>query len=145
MVMTDSQQKLRQAIKVIPMEREKLLVSYISMLAIDMDQAEFLKRYLLDFAQLLTDYSALGQFELIDSILSTESGTAANSGQTQHLLVKLQQTTDHYLVFIERYEATENTHNLQELCEDLENLGESLAERFEIEDQLIQNSAAATG
>ena len=48
--MTDSQQKLRQAIKVIPMEREKLLVSYISMLAIDMDQAEFLKRYLLDFA-----------------------------------------------------------------------------------------------
>lgn len=135
--------KLQQAIKVIPIEREKLLASYINLLAVDLEQAVHLGKYLLDFAQRLTDYSALGQFELIDSIVQNERSGAVNNGEIQQLLLKLQQTTDHYLVFIDRYRSSEEEcHDVLELCEDLENLGISLAERFEIEDQLILNRDA---
>ena len=139
--MTDTELTFEHSISALPQQREKLLVSYCNMLAIGMDDIEHLTDRLVDFNQRLTDYSALGQFALADVVgQRTRTSSAADSEATRQL-AELEKLTDQYLSFVDRYQTPGKPRDLQELCADFEQLGESLADRFEIEDNLLKQYA----
>ena len=127
-----------RVIETLSTAREKLLVRYCHLLALDIDEMEALKVELRDLGQQLTDYCALGQFGLVENL---PAGTPSGEGGKvdSGLLERLQQSTAMYLDFVECC-LSENgaAPDLNRLCGDIEALGQSLAERFEIEDKLIR-------
>ena len=126
----------------LPVERENLLVSYCEMLALDFDELSRLGEVLRDFGQRLTDYSALSQFGLVDSLLQRRQDPMGDSDALLATVKRLRELTEQYLEFVERYRTNGHSADLRALCQDIERIGLSLAEQFEIEDGLIQSLAA---
>ncbi len=126
--------ELNRVIETLAVAREKLLVSYCRLLALDIDEMGALKAGLRDLAQQLTDYCALGQFGLVENL---PAGGKTDTG----LLERLQQSTETYLDFIECcLSGNGDAPDLNTLCRDIEALGQSLADRFEIEDKLVNGA-----
>lgn len=131
-----SGEKFRHALEELMQEREEVLVSFCSLLSIDAQTLEPYREHLCKLAQLLTDYSALGHFEVIDPIVSSKGLGGADDIK---LIAAIQDTTDDILGFTDHYSAScQETHSVSELAEALNSLGERLAERFELEDSLFQ-------
>ncbi len=126
--------KYDHAVSALLREREDVLVSFCEILALDMEHMGDLGHYLQKFSQLLTDYSALGHFEVIEPLL----GEGAQPNKME-LSARIRETTDFILRFSDSFSPQEvAAHNLAELSGDLDALGEKLAERFEMEDDIIR-------
>lgn len=86
------------------------------------------------FCEDLMDYLSAGHFEVYDMLVSDNQ-----EGQRlkQQLEPALAQTTDAALKFNDTYTELVHPEQAQNFDNDLAVLGETLAERFEMEDQLI--------
>ena len=135
--MTLAELPTEKVVAELPVERENLLVSYCEMLALNIDELGKLKRVLRDFGQRLTDYSALSQFGLVDSMLRRRELQATDSDELLVAVKRLRKLTEQYLEFVERYHGNGGGPDLEVLCQDIEKIGMALAEQFEIEDGLI--------
>jgi regulator of sigma D len=93
------------------------------------------------FCQILMDYVSSGHFEVYEHLLA-EAGEFNDGGTelAQELYPKIQNTTDIVLSFDDQYSTIEHltVQDITHLSEHLSKLGEALAERFEMEDQLIE-------
>jgi regulator of sigma D len=92
------------------------------------------------FCQQMIDYLSAGHFEVYEQLL--QEAKDFNDGSQQcidDLYPEIQKTTETCLSFNDRFESKELClENLTELADELSQLGEVLAERFELEDQLIK-------
>jgi len=93
------------------------------------------------FCQILVDYLSSGHFEVYEQLL--REGSDFNDGsleKAQHLFPKIQVSTDAALDFNDSYSSFEATtlQQVREFADNLSALGESLEERFELEDQMIE-------
>jgi regulator of sigma D len=88
------------------------------------------------FCQQLVDYISEGHFEIFEQLINEghlfNDAEALASGKK--LLPAIYTLTDLLLDFNDKYLATDD---LSSLADDLSNLGENMAQRFEIEDNMV--------
>lgn len=92
------------------------------------------------FCQVLIDYMSAGHFEIYDELLREgESASSAALERARRILAKLQKSTDAALRFNDIYDTDEHCEELMDnLPLELSELGELLAERFQLEDEMIR-------
>ena len=119
-------------------ERQELIVLYCSINGMDQfneDQRPVADK-LKELCQILVDYVSAGHFEvyeqLIQEALEFDDGSIAAA---ESMLPLLKENTVHCLDF---NDSCENISNIQKLQESLSALGETLEERFHLEDRLIE-------
>lgn len=120
-------------------ERDQLLRLLLQASSMSRETTASLEHELLDeFCQVLVDYIAAGHFGLYERIVE---GTERRKGVAElavNLYPIIDETTQIALVFNEKYEADRTDIDIAKLHKDLSTLGESLTNRIEYEDQLIQ-------
>ncbi|NHN38758.1 sigma D regulator [Pseudomaricurvus alcaniphilus] len=116
-------------------ERQLLLVDYCSLSdEPDGDQAA---AKLQRTCQLLVDYISAGHFEIYDKLIKEGKDFANDKAlaEAKGLFADIDNTTEHILDFNDKYQETDD---LSSLAQDLSQLGETLATRFEAEDRMIE-------
>ena len=119
-------------------ERQKLIKAFMSITTAKLNGA--LKQDLDRFCSLLIDYLSTGHFEVYEHLL--REGDEFNDGSVhsaQAILELIKPSTDAALDFNDDYKAfNEPTFaEIREFSKRLSLLGESLEDRFELEDKLI--------
>lgn len=89
---------------------------------------------IITFCQILIDYIAMGQFQVFEQLLTSIEKKPCNQQAAQELYNRLKQTSLQALTFSDQY--TE-PFDIKELENDLCTIGELLATRFDLEDDLI--------
>lgn len=118
--------------------RRQLLVTFCQLSSIKdfNDQSHAQGRQLQTFCQQLVDYISEGHFEIFEQLINEghlfNDAEALASGKK--LLPAIYSLTDLILDFNDKYLATDD---LSTLAVDLSVLGENLAQRFEIEDRMV--------
>jgi len=91
------------------------------------------------FCQVLIDYISLGHFGIYQRIAEGNERRQNVLNVAQQVYPKLVELTDHAVAFNDKYEHLRDEALKKELNTDLSALGESLASRIELEDQLIES------
>jgi len=94
------------------------------------------KTKLAKFAEVLVDYVSLGHFGLYERILSGTERRESIMTFATGIYPEFSEVTELSVAFNDKYEKAEDADTLTSLADDLSDLGESLAKRFELEDQL---------
>ena len=124
-------------------ERQDLLIFLYRLSKVHPFNEEHLEsdtEILQNFCQILIDYVSAGHFEIFEKISEANEYTN-NGGLNRDLLVNILRTTVIAMDFSSKYE---NSLDYTELKQDLSGLGEALAKRMDLEDQLIQSYFVAT-
>ena len=84
----------------------------------------------------MVDYLSRVHFEVFEKLYQLETFVSqlTSKSRLEELTKRVELTTDHFLDFNDKYLATDD---LAALSSDLSILGEELAKRFEIEDEVI--------
>ena len=100
--------------------------------------AETVKTKLTKFAQVLVDYISLGHFGLYERILSGNERRDRLLSVATEIYPEFSGITDLSVNFNDKYEKVDDISVFSSLSEDLSELGESLAKRFDLEDRLCE-------
>ncbi|MBS99210.1 MAG: Rsd/AlgQ family anti-sigma factor [Oceanospirillaceae bacterium] len=122
------------------LEQRQRLISTLFSLS-DCQIGEELNTQLTLFCDLMMDYVSSGHFEVYEQLLREGSDYADGSvEQVQDIFPKIQPTTDSALDFNDQYGTFDapTLREIRDFTEDLSRLGETLEDRFELEDQLIE-------
>ena len=90
-----------------------------------------------EFCEAIVDYTASAHFQLYRFI---DEGTERRSDVVElaaKVYPQISDMTKVILAFNEKYDCSDHCNNLEELADDLSQLGEVLADRILLEDQLI--------
>ena len=118
--------------------RRVLLITFCELSNIHdfLDEDPVHGKLLQTFCQQLVDYVSEGHFEIFEQLINEghlfNDAEALTSGKK--LLPAIYKLTDLLLDFNDKYLATDD---LSSLTTDLSNLGENMAQRFEIEDNMV--------
>lgn len=123
-------------------ERQELIVKYCDLTKLEEfgDVEEVVKRFT-EFCQVLLDYVSAGHFEVYEQLVAEAQDFFDERGidLANRLYPRIQKTTEAVLDFNDRFDNTpEEAEELKSLMPELSRLGECLAERFELEDVLIE-------
>ncbi len=94
------------------------------------------------FCQILVDYVSVGHFEVYEQLLSeaAEFDNQAGRELANRIIPQIQESTEVALDFNDRFD---NIHKVDDgiegLIAELDNLGKTLEDRFELEDVLIES------
>ncbi len=117
-------------------ERQDMLVLYCELSELDAESLHCAEK-LQSLCQILVDYVSAGHFEVYDRLVK-EAREFDNTGalkEAQALLNVVDATTEAVLDFNDKYQETDD---LTTIAADLSQLGETLANRFEAEDRMIE-------
>lgn len=119
-------------------ERRLLLAQYgnLANIAPFSAQNTMHRELLREFCQSMVDYLSRVHFEVFEKLYQLETFVSqlTSKSRLEELTKRVELTTDHFLDFNDKYLATDD---LAALSSDLSILGEELAKRFEIEDEVI--------
>ena len=119
-------------------ERRLLLAQYgnLANIAPFSAQNTMHRELLRAFCQSMVDYLSRVHFEVFEKLYQLETFVSqlTSKSRLEELTKQVEFTTDHFLDFNDKYLATDD---LAALSSDLSILGEELAKRFEIEDEVI--------
>ena len=89
------------------------------------------------FCEVMVDYVSVGHFEVFEQLAGEGKAFSDKEGLQQgaELMEKIQLSTEELLDFNDKYLATDD---LDTLATDLSAIGETLAQRFESEDKMIE-------
>lgn len=119
-------------------ERNQLLALLLQASNINGDKpAETDLDLLNEFCQVLVDYIAAGHFGLYERIINKTERRKRVANLAMNVYPTIEETTQAVLSFNERYEPDKGLNDFTHLQQDLSELGEVLANRIELEDQLI--------
>lgn len=122
-------------------ERQELVVLYCSLSSIrnfSTESAASVKKLRL-FCQILVDYTSAGHFEIYEQLLN-EAQTFDDGSEAllEKLYPRIAETTANFIHFNDTYDTDEHCLNaIGRLKEALSSLGEDMATRFALEDELI--------
>ncbi len=91
---------------------------------------------LTQFSQLLIDYVSLGHFGIYERLLSGTERREAVLTAAKRIYPEFSQTTEAVITFNDKYDDSKNALTVDQLENDLSSLGENLAKRIDLEDQL---------
>lgn len=120
-------------------ERQELIVLYCSINGMDQfnDDKRPVAEKLKELCQLLVDYVSAGHFEVYEQLF--QEALEFNDGSIEvarSLLPLIEKNTERCLHFNDH---SEGISNIKELHKILSELGETLEERFNLEDQMIEH------
>lgn len=121
-------------------ERQELLVDFCRLTGLDPyspNDPPTLKR-LAHFCQTLVDYAAIAHFEVFEKLAERGPQDEPVRVRARALYQPLVDNTQLLVDFNDAYDASRAGFSLSGLADDLSGLGESLAARFEVEDELIR-------
>ncbi len=95
-----------------------------------------------EFRQLLVDYISLGHFGIYQRISNGRERRAKVLEKAADIYPRIAKTTDSAIHFNDKYEQLSGDALRMSLSHDLSLLGEQLATRIELEDQLIETLVA---
>lgn len=118
-------------------ERQQLLVEYCEIAGLDPQKTTGQRKQpdtpqLSSFCEVLMDYVSAGHFEIFDMLVA---GDDEGEELRESLYPKLLSTTDNCLRFNDTLANSTAPHSVAIM--EIAKLGEVLAERFELEDQMI--------
>ncbi|MGF1546238.1 MAG: Rsd/AlgQ family anti-sigma factor [Thiotrichales bacterium] len=130
--------RMGHAVDALLQNREALLLRYCGLLSLGLDERGLLGRNLAEFNQMLTDYLALGHFEVIEPSVATAGYSDDFRAELPNQLAAIQLTTERILRFTDRFGGTESArHNLVDLAAEIDELGQIMANRFALEDGFL--------
>jgi regulator of sigma D len=131
-----SQERLAALVK----SRTETLVRYSSLAGIrPYHNDELTTTALRDFCQSLIDYAASAHFQLYRYIADGKERRQAVRAIAEQIYPQIAASTDAILNFNDRYDVSDlDMDRVQHLAEELSSLGEMLADRISLEDQVIQ-------
>ena len=100
------------------------------------------KSLLQDFCQVLVDYISLGHFGIYQRITNGKERRTKVIQIAEKIYPAIAEATDSAIEFNDKYEKLNGDDVLKNLSNDLSSLGEDLANRIELEDQLIETMVA---
>lgn len=95
------------------------------------------QKLLQDFCQILVDYVAAGHFALYERIVEGKERRQEVASIATRSYPRIARTTDAALDFNDKYDCEDHCTALDSLSADLSLLGEELAVRIELEDELL--------
>lgn len=126
-------------------ERAEMLTLFCKAAGLEPFQKEtdekLVRRHLEDFCQVLMDYIASGHFGLYERIASGKERRQEVAALAEELFPRIAETTDIAVAFNDKYDSAEDCDISTALDKDLSRLGEELAVRAELEDQLLSAMA----
>jgi len=140
---TDRRSRTRREIKKLITERNEVLALYCSLAGCDGNKIssadEIEAESLQEFCQLLIDYIATGHFELYSRISEGKERRHEIVSLADLIYTRIQKTTASAVEFNDAYDgiSTFTDDQKSKLPSQLSLLGEDLATRIELEDQLI--------
>ena len=141
---TKPRQKTEEMISKLMAERQQMLVSFCRIAGLDPFTHDQPSREMLEeFCQILVDYTAFGHFEIYSRILSGEERRKKVLEVASRIYPKIAEATDFAVAFNDKYDALTHTEPLDHLNDDLCKLGEEIATRIDVEDQLVEALLAA--
>ncbi|MFZ2168275.1 MAG: Rsd/AlgQ family anti-sigma factor [Methylococcaceae bacterium] len=96
------------------------------------------KNLLTRFSQLLVDYLSLGHFGVYERLLAGTERRQRVLTAAKEIYPEFTSITDAAISFNDKYENIEELNSFDELEQDLSALGERLAKRIDLEDQLCE-------
>lgn len=133
----DRRNATRQQIEHMLAERAQLLALLMQASGLGGENPEPADEELLEeFCQVVTDYVAAGHFGLYERIAEGKERRQDVADIARNIYPRIEQSTQLALEFSEKYSAG-NDRSYANLSGDLSSLGEVLAARIELEDQLI--------
>jgi len=93
---------------------------------------------LTQFSQLLVDYVSLGHFGIYEYLLSGKERREKVLTAAKKIYPEFSRTTEAAISFNDKYDDHKNKFKIESLEEDLSALGENLAKRIELEDELCR-------
>ena len=91
-----------------------------------------------EFCETLVDYTASAHFQLYRFIEEGRERRRAVLEVADKVYPRIAETTEKILDFNDSYDCDEHCENLSRLADDLSQLGEVLADRIQMEDQVVQ-------
>ena len=120
-------------------ERIEMLVLFCRLAGIESYPSEIrpVRELLEEFCQILVDYISAGHFALYERIIDGTERRRDVASLAEQLYPAIAQTTDAALDFNDRYDRDDHRPMLENLPQELSQLGEQIAVRIELEDRLI--------
>ena len=129
----------REVIEKLLAERQALLVAFCEVAGLEPYHPEKpVRRLLQQFCQLLVDYVAMIHFELYNRIAEGTERRANVLRVAAQVYANIAATTDRAVEFNDRYELVTPDKLGKGLAQELSEMGQVLAARFELEDMLFE-------
>jgi regulator of sigma D len=119
-------------------ERQEMLVLFCEVAGLEpYHRSTSLDEQLQTFCQVLIDYTAFGHFEVFGRISDGNERRSAVLKVAEKIYPEFVRASEVAVEFNDRYDLSDHKLQLNRLAEDLSLLGEELAIRIELEDQLL--------
>ncbi len=136
--------KLHGTIESLVKLRQEVVVSYCNLSGVssfsnrEVEQHSVDSDQLRSFCQIMVDYTAMGHFEVYQRIIEGKERRSAVKQAAAEVYPAIAETTDYLVDFNDKYDAFEGTaDDMKQLSGDLSRLGEIIAIRGELEDQIL--------
>lgn len=96
------------------------------------------------FSQLLVDYISLGHFGIYERLLSGTERREAVLTVAKEIYPEFSKVTDAVIAFNDKYDDLKKSFKVDDLETDLSLLGENLAKRMDLEDELCKQLGGTT-
>lgn len=120
-------------------ERTEMLATFCKLAGIEpyAPDQEPVQKLLQEFCQILVDYIAAGHFALYERIAEGKERRQEVRDVAERVYPRIMKSTDAALDFNDKYDCEDHCTVLDSLAADMSRLGEELATRIELEDQLL--------
>lgn len=121
-------------------ERQELIVLYCDITTTESESSDALVARYQNFCQLLVDYVSAGHFEVYEQLVQ-EAKEYDDGGLelAKKIMPKIELTTETALKFNDQFDNVDKVDDgLGSLVDEMSRLGEVLADRFELEDALLE-------
>ena len=122
-------------------ERKEMLMLYCRMAGVEPyptdKNSESVQKMLQKFCQVLIDYIAAGHFGLYERIINGQERRRSVADEAERLYPRIAESTQIAVDFNDKYDCEDYCDISEDFESDLSYLGEQLANRIELEDQLI--------
>jgi len=136
--------RLHNTIESLVRLRQEVVVSYCQLAGVSSFAARDEEAHKVDpeqlrsFCQIMVDYTAMGHFEVYQRIIEGKERRRAVKEVAAQVYPAIAETTDFLVDFNDKYDAFDGTgDDVQLLGGDLSKLGEVIAVRGDLEDQLL--------
>ena len=120
-------------------ERTEVLVSFCKVAGLEPFVEEKPARLALqEFCQVLVDYLATAHFNIYERIANRTERRREAATLAEQIYPRILESTQIALDFNDKYDCADHCEHTDSLSKDLSTLGEELAQRIELEDQLIK-------
>ncbi|MCH8106309.1 MAG: Rsd/AlgQ family anti-sigma factor [Proteobacteria bacterium] len=136
----DRRERQANTIKSLLTERQEVLVTMCGLAELESKNADYkvVLEILKSFNQALVDYTALGHFEIYERIVDGKERRESVKKIASQVYPSIAATTEQIVDFNDKYEGADDPDSLTNLYTDLSAIGETMAERIESEDLLLQ-------